>query len=99
MTDRTDHKAEALESDNLTPEQWVTFAFETSDASNIYMAIQELKHATLYAAEQARIANLIALYTPVMHVTNNGSEMLTALDMLAATGQLPDIAAALGVTE
>lgn len=59
--ERIDHAAEARRSDEMTPEQWVTFSFETNDASNLYTAIQEQKHATLALVEQQRIANLIAL--------------------------------------
>lgn len=91
---RTDHKAEALESDNLTPEQWVTFAFETSDASNIYMAIRELKHATLYAAEQARIANLIALNAPYQEMDG---AMYSIGERMSGSDQWSEVVAALKI--
>lgn len=102
MNDRIDHVAEAQRSDEITQEQWTTFAFETSDASNLYTAIQEQKHATLALVEQQRIANLIALAHVADQHENVSPAEQQAWDALGVRGAgtlRPNIAAALGVDQ
>jgi len=56
-----DHKAEALgiiAADNA----W-TIGYETADTQHLQNIAEAQVHATLYAAEQQRIANLIAYIT------------------------------------
>jgi hypothetical protein len=60
MSDRIDHAKESNKIADDINERWVSEEGAT-DATLIWTAIDALRHATLAAADQQRIANLLAL--------------------------------------
>lgn len=93
MTDRIDHKAEAI---GLVSEaNRLLNLDEPLTAEAAHLATVAQVHATLYLAEQQRVANLIALGN-VYDLADGGHVRLATWD--PRTGELhPDIAATLGL--